>query len=593
MHFLIDEPNHNQQRSFQETGAFIQALDNWTQNELLQNPDNRGNIDRASGRIFDCYINYYPNLDLSGLGLRSIPIGLITPMDSLVSLNVNRDEIEGLNQLIESNSRISDLINNLDHRRNLIAIPTLPPQILNPIAIRTLPRQILNLIEFVQTLINLSDFNDDEKNSNDIQSIGISRETSLTSNSKILSQKLGEILEFYFSDDTLRRTEFSTALNAIKRFTTESTLFTNGSNDFKKQLSREFLGIFWQIFEKKEDRYFLFRLKAIAEESLQNCRDRNIYMIFQIKNLSNKIEPTELKSLIESGNVEEFFNYLSQQIIFFKVIDLANESTNKVLLRNPNFSEDIEIYLNYIRVFNNKFKDTFSLNLPSISSQHYFQDEGAYAVRPEDLLRFDDISFAKQQGNFEPLLELLAESIALDIYQNVEENNSELNEQEFISSLKDKINEIASEYLSDLQKIASENSEEENHDDVMRIISQDLKQMQIITLQQLVLEQLTSFKFDHRFTEVLSDDRIAEIDQAFKTKYLNSLKENGGTRFTEISKQEQKDQIASADVGGLRTSLASLSTDQSTRPQSPLALGESRSLSPESAQRAQRSQLPQ
>jgi hypothetical protein len=193
MRILIDDPNHNQPRTFEELGPFMQTLNNWTQNELQQNPNNHGNINHASGLIFDCYINYYPNLDLSGLGLRSIPIGLITPMDSLVSLNVDRDEIEGLNQLIESNSRISDLINNLDHRRNLIAIPTLPPQILNPIAIRTPPRQILNLIEFVQTLINLSDFNDDEKNSTDIQSIGISRETSLTSNSKILSQKLGEI----------------------------------------------------------------------------------------------------------------------------------------------------------------------------------------------------------------------------------------------------------------------------------------------------------------------------------------------------------------------------------------------------------------
>lgn len=433
---------------------------------------------------------------------------------------------------------------------------------------------------FLQNLITSSQFNDDEKNSTDIQSIGISRETSLTSNSKILSQKLGEILEFYFSDDTLQRPEFSKALKAIKRFT-ESAFFTNGSNDFKKQLSREFLGIFWQIFEKKENQYFLFKIKSIAEESLQDCNDRNIYMIFQIKNLSNKLESTKLKNLIESKNIEEFFNYLSQQIIFFKVIDLAKESIKNVRLQNPTFSEDIEIYLNYIRVFNNRFKDEFSLNLPSISIQHYFQDHGVYGVKPEDLLRFNEISIAKQQGNFEPLLELFAESIALDIFYNVEENNPELNEQKFISSLKNKINEIASEYSSDIQTISSENSEEENHDDVMRIIIHDIKQLQITTLKELVLEQLRSLKDTYQFAEVLNDDRIAEINQAFKKLYLKSLKENGGDRFTEISKQEQKNQIVSAEVEGSRTSLASLSTDLSSRPQSTSALGRARSLSPE------------
>jgi hypothetical protein len=115
----------------------------------------------------------------------------------------------------------------------------------------------------------------------------------------------------------------------------------------------------------------------------------------------------------------------------------------------------------------------------------------------------------------------------------------------------------------------------------MRIISQDLKQMQITTLKELVLEQLTSLKVNQTFTEVLSDNRIAKINQDFKTLYLNSLKDNGGAKFTEFSKLEQKDQIASAEVGGLRASLASLSTNQTSGPQSPSALGRARSLSPE------------
>ncbi len=431
---------------------------------------------------------------------------------------------------------------------------------------------------FFENLISLSQFSDQERGSTDIKSIRLSQETP-SSNSKILSEKLGEILEFYFSADTSQIPEFTEALKAIKRFT-KSTFFTLGDQNHKKQLSREFLGIFWQIFEKKENPYFLFRLKSIAEESLQNCGDRNIYMIFQIKNLSNKLEPHQVNKLIESRNVDEFFNYLSQQIIFFKVVDLASENIKKVLQQNPIFREDIEIYLNYIRVFNNEFRDKFSLNLPPISNQHYYQDFGAFAVRPEDLTRLREISHAKEQGDFKPLLELFAESIVLDIYCNVEENNSELNEQEFVGSLKDKINEIALEYLNDLYTIASEDLNEASHDDVMKIITKDLKQMQITTLQQLVLEQLTSFKVNQRFTEVLSDDRIAEIDQAFKTLYLKSLRDNGGARYTNISKQEQPAQIASTEVVGLRNAFSSLS-DQSSTSQSPLSLGQARPLSPE------------
>jgi hypothetical protein len=66
MRILIDDPNHNQPRTFEELGPFMQTLNIWTQNELQQNPNNHGNINHASGLIFDCYINYYPNLDLSG-----------------------------------------------------------------------------------------------------------------------------------------------------------------------------------------------------------------------------------------------------------------------------------------------------------------------------------------------------------------------------------------------------------------------------------------------------------------------------------------------------------------------------------------------
>lgn len=276
---------------------------------------------------------------------------------------------------------------------------------------------------FFENLISLSQFSDQERGSEDIKSIGLSQETLPStetlpsSSSKILSEKLGEFLEFYISDDNSRNPGFSKILEAIKKFT-DSEIFTRGDGDFKKKLSRELLGILYQIYEKRENQDLITQYQDIAIDSLETCGDRNIFMIFQLKNLSNKLDFTQVSELLGLDPKDQFFNYLSQQIIYFKIINLASLQVENIKKSNPAFTEDIEVYLNYIRVFNSEFGNKFSLNLPSISTQNYFQDHPDYQVNPNEFAKLNEIYNANQEGNFRPLFKMLAQSIAIDSYRN-------------------------------------------------------------------------------------------------------------------------------------------------------------------------------
>ena len=295
------------------------------------------------------------------------------------------------------------------------------------------------------------------------------------------------------------------------------------------------LGILYQVYQKRENQYYADRCINIATQSLEDCNDRNIFMIFQLKNLNNKLSKDEVEELLKSDQKDQFFDYLSQQIIFIQAMNLASLCVENIRRGNPIFSEDIEIYLNYIRVFNNEFGEKFSLNLPSISTQIYFHNYPGMSVDEATLSQFREIYEEKQRGNFEPLFKMLAESIAVDSYKNFTEELEEISKQNFIESIRQEINGIALDFLLDLETLS--HKEDEAADDyinIKKIVSHDLKQLQISTLKDIIFEQLMAIKENREFITSLTQDKIKEITESFKKKYLASLETNGDERTTDL-----------------------------------------------------------
>ena len=432
--------------------------------------------------------------------------------------------------------------------------------------IQFLPRQNF----FLNNLIFLSQFSDQERGSTDIKSIGLSQETLPSSSSIILSEKLGEILEFYSSTNDSQNPGFSKVLEAIRRFT-DSRIFKEGGSDFKKQLSRELLGILYKIHEKRENQDLITQYQDIAIDSLETCGDRNIFMIFQLKNLCNKLDSTQVSQLLGLDPKDQFFNYLSQQIIFFKIINLASLQVENIKIRNPAFTEDIEVYLNYIRVFNSEFGNKFSLNLPSISTQNYFQDYEIYAVNEDikqaEFARLNEIYNANQEGNFKPLIELLAESISIDSYRNFNEKNPEINKQNFIISIKQEIDLIALNFISDLTDSLTPSDNPSSDEDIKKIICKDIEKQQISTLKEIVFKRLMAIKENRELITSLTKDKVDEITEKFKEIYLTSLRKYGDGRTTNLLTLENASAIASSRPSSPRNAgVASGSRSESPSP---------------------------
>ena len=480
--------------------------------------------------------------------LTTIPVLQLNSIQSLIELDVIQNGI--YNQDRQFESIIISGLDNLDRRievsRDLINNRVLVTVDQNSNQTQDIKREATP--DFINNLIIFSKFSHEELASSNTSLIGIQQDSSST-NSQNLTLKFGEIMEFYFGSPSdsgeINNEQKQSILKALRKFT-ESPIFTRMHEDFKKQLFRELLGILCQIYKQKDNADLMNNYQDIAIDSLEDCDDRNIFMIFQLKNLCNKLDSTQVSELLGLDPKDQFFNYLSQQIIFFKIINLASLQVENIKKSNPAFTEDIEVYLNYIRVFNNEFGSKFSLNLPSISTQLYFQDYPDFRVNPIELAKLNEIYNANQEGNFRPLFKMLAQSIAIDSYRNVNEKNPEINKQNFIISIKQEIDLIALDFISDLLNSLTSSDNPSSDEDIKKIICKDIEKQQISTLKEILFEQLMAIKENRELITSLTEDKVDEITQKFKEIYFTSLKENGNGRTTDLLTLENASAIASS-----------------------------------------------
>ena len=503
---------------------FIQSLYSWANSEIVTNPDNEDNIRQALDEITLVRNNpQETTLHLARLRLTLLPdcIGQLT---HLMSLNVCRNNLAsipdsignlpnlrsfniGNNQLQTIPDSITDLpnlqylfLNNngLTILPNLDGLPLLTLDIRHneDLNVEFLTPNTLERFETDGTPMSNSGF----YTVNGVRILGshdeyLRRETITRSNappplstplppiSQIhsdsgLPDSLAPEMVEYFSDSN------SLINQAFARFLT-TTAYRSSEN--KPALNQDLLQIYTNIYHKREDADFCQIVSAFCEESLADCQDRNALFIFQLANLSQQKSQQEIQALSPSDQ----YDYFKSQFLFNHFYELGEKRVKTIKLvgsetspPNPRFSEDVEVLLNYLRIFNNEFggEDKLNLKFPRIVTQAYFEMR-QYQPSPEEIEEFGTDSQDPDKLN-----EIIARQMALklaDAFINCLFSKEEL---EQIQDSKDKIIEDGYTKLDKLSESDPQYAENSKQ------IKDDINKQQIQILTQVIKEKLNEIR---------------------------------------------------------------------------------------------------
>ena len=280
------------------------------------------------------------------------------------------------------------------------------------------------------------------------------------------SSKISDIYQYlmsFTSLSTLPR-NYELIINfiqSIEQFTTRSPIWIDANRQQRKFMSREMLIILSQIYERQNDYEFLGRLNQIISDELFNSRELKIMTIFNLRFLITKKANDELLNL----HPMKIFDYLKHQLFFYRIIDFAQDRVDAIRSRNYRFSNDIEIFLNFIRIFNSNFIENSSLKLPNISYQNLSSDP-LFSPSKSSLDEFDNALDEVKKDNNRPLCLLMAQQIANEIYDRKGINLPEISAIKFITKIKENIDKVGSDKLAEYFNFKSD-----NHQQIKNILS--------------------------------------------------------------------------------------------------------------------------
>jgi Leucine-rich repeat (LRR) protein len=272
------------------------------------------------------------------------------------------------------------------------------------------------------------------------------------SSSEVLSARLGAILEFLCkapnedsSDDEYDLT-MPNLLKAIIYFVNNSGSWQSDNSDQKEYLARYLLTILSQIYERRDDKTFLDQIEIIAQDSLETCEDRNSLLIFTLANFCQR-KNSDYLNLMAETQPSQLFDYFKNQLLYNHFLDLGQEKVNQIKIENLGFAEDVEVLLNYLRIYNNKFGKSLNLNLPNIGDQ-FFYDEVEYQPSEEQIEEFKSIVDKFKHSDLSALQDKLTDIFVKDFDKKLPYNNSEILEISFVKNHIKQIENIAQEFLS-------------------------------------------------------------------------------------------------------------------------------------------------
>ena len=458
----------------------------------------------------------------------------IRNLRNLVSLNLDQNLINHFNE-------------ELTHQQILGIFPSL--RLINRVEIQAnqAPTIEQNLFDILSRYANFSEqeksqfyqiiLHPDEMTADD--------EGQVSSLSQTLTVRLGAIYEFfhnsisglqrngsYSENQDIKSQAKSNLILAINRFNQQPNTWESKTSEQKKLLACHLLSILSQVYERKEDETFLKEINSIAKDSLDNCIDRNSLLIFSLANFCQRKNIEILNPLIESKPLQ-LLDYFKNQLLYNYFLTLGQERIDEIKLGtsvnspNPFFSEDVEVLLNYLRIYNNEFGRILNLQLPNITQQQYF-DIDIFKPSVEQIREFREICDSYEEGNFLPLQTKLSEIFVDNLHTRLPIYNPEILAINFISKHLKQIEDIAHKFTG----LIDDNEDYLTltcRDDAMTLINETKKQIEKDELKIIFQDSLIKLASNQKPIEEFSIEKLNEIKQ----KFISSMQENLGINITE------------------------------------------------------------
>ena len=185
-------------------------------------------------------------------------------------------------------------------------------------------------------------------------------------------------------------------INFLKKFTSENGSYQMADAESKKLLSRQILEVLLIINDKKDDDEFIKGVTGICELGQESCADRTALYFYFLKNFATSKTTEQLDSMFQKFQQEEsisdeaipnqsvvqgdldpekLIESLRNQATFNYILKMAESKCEQIKETNPNFSEDVEVYINYLRIFNRGLlAEGIDSKLPAINSQLYYSE---------------------------------------------------------------------------------------------------------------------------------------------------------------------------------------------------------------------------
>ncbi len=236
----------------------------------------------------------------------------------------------------------------------------------------------------------------------------------------------------------------------------------------------------------------------------------------------------EALNLMSTTQPLQLFEYVKNQLFFSNFLALGQKRIDEIKVGLPNFKEDVEVLLNYLRIFNNKFGATFNLHLPHIFIQNYF-DEPQYQPSFEQIKEFKIIADSFLKGNSSLLHKHIALILTDGVDQKLSATNPEILELSFIKNHIQQIVNIAQEYLGFFEEhkkslIEAEATNDQEHLQKINKITSFKKQIDKEELTKIFQHSLSQLASNQRPAEEFSKEKLQEIKEKFSRFFKDELR---------------------------------------------------------------------